>query len=113
MSEDYKKIALAFLIGGAVGAGIALLYAPQSGKDTRKDIAKTARKIKRETVNIVEDAIDTINDFADDVKEKISDLIDSGKDISDSAKKELLKNLEHGQKTIEKQKKRIAEALGF
>jgi gas vesicle protein len=113
MDEDYKKIALAFLIGGAVGAGIALLYAPQSGKDTRKDIAKTARKIKRETVNIVEDAIDTINDFADDVKEKISDLIDSGKDISDSAKKEILKNLEHGQKTIEKQKKRIAEALGL
>jgi gas vesicle protein len=30
------------LIGGAVGAGIALLYAPQSGKETRKLIRRSA-----------------------------------------------------------------------
>ncbi len=81
MDEDYKKVALAFLIGGAVGAGIALLYAPQSGRDTRKDIAKTARRVKKETVNLVEDAVDSINDFASDVKDKVSDIIDRGKDL--------------------------------
>ena len=113
MDEDYKKIALAFLIGGAVGAGIALLYAPQSGRDTRKDIAKTAKRIKKETVDLVEDAVDSINDFASDVKDKVSDVIDRGKELSDDAKKEVLKNLEHGQKVIEKQRKRIAEAMGL
>ena len=101
MDEDYKKVALAFLIGGAVGAGIALLYAPQSGRDTRKDIAKTARRVKKETVNLVEDAVDSINDFASDVKDKVSDIIDRGKDLSDDAKKEVLRNLEQGQKVIE------------
>jgi gas vesicle protein len=113
MDEDYKKIALAFLIGGAVGAGIALLYAPQSGRDTRKDIAKTAKRIKKETVHLVEDAVDSINDFASDVKDKVTDVIDRGKELSDDAKKEVLRNLEHGQKVIEKQKKRIAEAMGL
>lgn len=113
MDEDYKKVALAFLIGGAVGAGIALLYAPQSGRDTRKDIAKTARRVKKETVNLVEDAVDSINDFASDVKEKVSDIIDRGKDLSDDAKKEVLRNLEQGQKIIEKQRKKVIEALGL
>jgi gas vesicle protein len=113
MSDDYRKIAGAFLIGGVIGAAVAILYAPQSGRQTRKDIAKTARKVKKETVHLVEDAIDSINDFAGDVKDKVTDIIDQGKDLSDSAKKEILKNLENGQKTIEKQKKRIIEAMGF
>jgi gas vesicle protein len=113
MDEDYKKVALAFLIGGAVGAGIALLYAPQSGRDTRKDIAKTARRVKKETVNLVEDAVDSINDFASDVKDKVGDIIDRGKDLSEDAKKEVLRNLEQGQKVIEKQRKKVIEALGL
>jgi len=111
--DDYKKIAGAFLLGGVVGAALALLYAPQSGRETRKDIAKTARKIKKETVNLVEDSIDSINDFAGDVKDKVSDIIERGRDLSDSAKKDILKNLEHGQKVIEKQRKRIIDALGL
>jgi gas vesicle protein len=113
MSEDNGKIAGAFLIGGLIGAAVALLYAPKSGRETRKDIARTARKVKKETVHLVEDAIDSINDFSSDVKDKVSDIIDQGKDLSESAKKEILKNLEDGQRIIEKQKKRIIDALGF
>ena len=113
MDDDLKKILGAFFVGGAIGALIALLYAPQSGKETRKDIVRTARKIKKETSQVVEDAIDSISEFADGVKEKVSNIIEHGKDISESAKKEIVKNLEYGQKVIEKQKKRIVEALGI
>jgi gas vesicle protein len=113
MDDDYKKIAGAFLVGGVVGAAFALLYAPKSGRETRKDIVRTARKIKKETVHVVEDAVDSINDFADDVKEKVSNVIEKGKDLSDGAKREILKNLEQGQKSLEKQRKRIIDALGL
>ncbi|MDQ7786163.1 MAG: YtxH domain-containing protein [Thermodesulfovibrionales bacterium] len=113
MDDDYKKIAAAFLVGGAVGALFALLYAPKSGKETRKDIARTARKIKKETVHLVEDTIDSVNDFTVDMKDKVSDLIEQGVELSSGAKKEVIRNLEHGQKVIEKQKKRIIEALGL
>lgn len=113
MDDDYKKIAGAFLLGGAIGAVVALLYAPKSGRETRKDIAKTARRVKKETVHLVEDAVDSINDFAGDVKDKVSDIIERGRDLSDDAKKEIVRNLEQGQKIIEKQKKRIVDALGL
>jgi len=35
MDDGLKKVAGAFLIGGAIGALVALLYAPKSGKQTR------------------------------------------------------------------------------
>ncbi len=113
MENDYRKIAAAFLVGGLMGAAFALLYAPQSGRETRKDIKKTARRIKKETVHLVEDTVDSINDFAGDVRDKVSDIIERGKELSDGAKKEIIRNLDQGQKVMEKQRKRIIEALGM
>lgn len=113
MNDDFKKIAGAFLLGGTIGAFVALLYAPKSGQETRKDISRAARRIKKETGDLVEDTIHGINDFAGDVKDKVTDIIERGVDLSDNAKKEIIKTLEHGQKVIEKQKKRIIESLGL
>lgn len=113
MDNDYRKIAGAFLVGGLIGAAIALLYAPKSGRETRKDIKKTARRIKKETVHLVEDAVESINDFAGEVRDTVNDVIERGRDLSDGAKKEIIRNLEHGQKVIEKQRKRIVDALGM
>jgi len=36
-----------FVLGALIGAGLALLYAPQSGKETRKDVARGARRVRR------------------------------------------------------------------
>ncbi len=45
MSED-KEILLSFLAGSLLGAGIALLFAPQSGDKTRKNIKKLSQNMK-------------------------------------------------------------------
>lgn len=113
MKDDAKAIAGAFLIGGLIGAGIALLYAPKSGRQTRRDISKAAKRIKNDTVELVEDTIHAINDFASDVKDRTTEIIDRGVELSDTAKKEILRSLESGQRLIEKQKKRIVEGLGL
>ncbi|MBI5236344.1 MAG: YtxH domain-containing protein [Deltaproteobacteria bacterium] len=42
MTNNKGNVLLAFLAGGVVGAGIALLYAPASGADTRKRIKEGA-----------------------------------------------------------------------
>ncbi|MBE0425990.1 MAG: YtxH domain-containing protein [Nitrospirae bacterium] len=113
MEDDYKKIGVAFLLGGLIGAAIALLYAPKSGRETRKDIAKTARRVKSETSDLIEDTVEGIQDFAGDIKDKVTHIIERGVELSDNAKNEILKSLEHGQKAIEKQRKRITESLGL
>lgn len=111
--DDAVRIAGAFLLGGAIGAFIALLYAPKSGKETRKSITKAARRVKEDAVEMVEDTIESVNDFVNDVKDRATDIIDRGVELSDSAKKEIVHTLEYGQKSIDKQKKRIKQSLGF
>lgn len=112
-SDDAAKVAGAFLIGGMIGAVVALLYAPQSGRETRKDIAKTARRVKKDALELVDETIETMNEFAEDTKERVSELIEQGAELSAKAKEEVVKTLEQGQKAIEKQKKRVVEGLGL
>jgi gas vesicle protein len=57
------------LLGAVIGAGVALLAAPQSGRRTRRRIKKTA-------VGIRDQAGDRWDDIADEVKGKVDDAID-------------------------------------
>ena len=54
-------ILISFLIGGIVGAGLALLLAPQSGRRTRRQIADMA-----------EDVVEYTSDYAKRLKDKIA-----------------------------------------
>src|SRR4029078_5987754 len=42
----------AFLLGIALGAGVALLLAPRSGEETRRDIKRRARRVRRAAENV-------------------------------------------------------------
>lgn len=46
MSQErsFASSFLTFLSGAAIGAGLALLFAPQTGKETRKQIKDAAEK---------------------------------------------------------------------
>jgi gas vesicle protein len=53
-------ILMAALVGAAVGAGAALLFAPGSGKETRGWLAHRTRKLKDATVTAYAESKDTI-----------------------------------------------------
>jgi gas vesicle protein len=50
------------LIGALVGAGLALLFAPQSGEETRRIIRRKARKLADEARERYEDANDRVRE---------------------------------------------------
>ncbi len=113
MEEDTTKLGAAILIGGMIGAAIALLYAPQSGRKTRKDITRVARRGKNFAVDLIDDTIDDVSDLVNDLKKQAGDVLVQGVDLSDKTKKEIVSVLEQGQKAIEKQKQKFAQALGL
>jgi gas vesicle protein len=45
-----RGIMVAAVAGAAVGAGVALLFAPGSGKETRGWLAQRTRKLKQTTI---------------------------------------------------------------
>jgi gas vesicle protein len=88
MSDDRSFAGLVgFLAGAAIGASLALLFAPQSGEDTRKQIkdeydkvaddvkenydkiSKEAKKAVEQVKTAAESAIDNVKSFIDGAKD--------------------------------------------
>lgn len=104
MEERDKKVAgaaLLILAGGIVGAGLALLFAPQSGQRTRKDIARYARKTKHRVGEAAEDLSVNITDLVETIGDKTDDLLEKGKDVAGSARKDLIRLIEEGASRLE------------
>lgn len=67
-----KGLLIGFLTGGIVGAAIALLYAPKSGKELRAEIKNKSN-----------DFLDEAEKYVDVAKEKASSAINEGKQKSE------------------------------
>jgi len=59
-----------FFLGGIIGAGIALLFAPASGTETREQIARQANRIYEEGKEGAEYVRKLVRDEIETVKEK-------------------------------------------
>ncbi|PKR80011.1 hypothetical protein CW751_12365 [Brumimicrobium salinarum] len=68
--NDTSKVVLAALAGATVGAGVALLFAPQSGKETRGMISDKVGDAKDATINALGNAKDAIVDKGDELLKK-------------------------------------------
>ncbi|MDR3307185.1 MAG: YtxH domain-containing protein [Endomicrobium sp.] len=69
MSNNNKDTLFAFILGGLIGAALGILYAPKSGKETRRDIKRFS-----------EDVADTVKDLGEDLTEKGRKIYEEGKD---------------------------------
>jgi len=61
------SILVAAVVGAAVGAGVALLFAPCSGKDTRGWLANRTREISERTTSAFEQGKAAIRRATDDM----------------------------------------------
>jgi gas vesicle protein len=89
---------LSFLLGGIVGAAVALLLAPESGRDTRHKIKEFTGDMK-----------DKVRDYAGDVKGRVSTTIEKGKDLYEEKKSTITKAVEAGREAYDKEKERLSK----
>lgn len=105
MENRDKKIAAAALLvfaGGVIGAGLALLFAPQSGDRTRKDILRYSKKARNRADEVVDDLAANVSNLVEAIGEKTEDLLETGKDVAGSARKDLIRLIEEGASKLEK-----------
>lgn len=93
------SILVSFLLGGLVGAGLALLLAPSSGTETRRRIREIADEVKVKT-----------EDYLDSTREKIKSTVEKGKEIYEEKKSAITAALEAGKEAFEQEIKSTKNA---
>jgi gas vesicle protein len=76
------SILLAFILGAVSGAAVALLYAPQTGQETRDYLGERAREGRERAAAAAEKGRDIINQGRD----TISTAIDRGREAYQQAR---------------------------
>ncbi len=76
MSNNLGNTLLAFLAGAAIGAGMGILYAPESGERTRKKIKKSAKKAKEDLGERYEQLLQDVKEKAGNAKLGLSDRLE-------------------------------------
>lgn len=72
-----------FLTGAVIGATVAILYAPKSGKDTRRFLTDRAQQGKQAVTDTSKDIVDASKDMFDRGRK----LVDEAADLFDRARK--------------------------
>lgn len=86
-------VAVAFLAGAAIGAGLSLLLAPKSGEEMRGTIK-----------DFTGEAIDKIKETTREAQDKIMAAIDQGKDILLEKKSLLSSAIEAGKEAMQSER---------
>src|ERR1700760_2189265 len=90
-----------FLVGLAIGAGVALLFAPRSGRATRRDIRRRAMRVRDAAEQTVTDVRDNVVDRFERAKQAVEDQIDTARNAVDLKKRQITRAVDAGRAAAE------------
>jgi gas vesicle protein len=87
LADNNGGTAIIWFIGGAaVGAAVALLFAPDSGEETRRKLAKQAKKSRKVLTESGQDIVDKGRELYErgrELAEEAADLFEKGRRIAE------------------------------
>jgi gas vesicle protein len=114
MSEK-RDFVVGMLVGSAIGAAVALLYAPQPGDATRDMIKQKAGEAKDKAGELASTAKEKAGTVAgtisSTVTEKVGTVRDSAKGVVDQVKSSAQDLVERGRTLVETKKDQVAAAV--
>ena len=112
MANTEMKTAAGFLLAGAlVGAAAALLYAPKSGVQTKKDIKNFARKTIDRLEDLQSEIRDSVVDWTDELAGTVKDAVDRGQDLSTDGYEQVLRGFDSLRKGVEAGRSRFEKMI--
>lgn len=93
------SVILAFVLGGIVGAGVALLTAPQTGRETREKIKEFADETRKRAAG-----------YAGDIKEKVESAFESGKHFVEEKKTLVSTAIDAGKEAYAREKEKFSKS---
>jgi gas vesicle protein len=90
------RFLLGILAGAAVGAGLAILFAPQSGEESRDDIRHAGETLRDKTTESYEDARATVEEWiaqarakVEDTRQRLDEAVEAGRLAAERKRAEL------------------------
>lgn len=96
-----RPVLSGFLVGSVLGAAAALLFAPQSGEETRAEIRGRAVDLRDRAMDSVQETVSQAKSKAGDVRENIQGKVEELKQRGRYAIKRASHAAETGQKVQE------------
>lgn len=101
----------ALLAGMAIGAGLALLFAPQSGEETRQVLRRKARRARRLASNYSEDFKDRALDIRDTAGKLVGRTRERGRELVDDVKEKVEDTIDDTRRTIRDKRRELGRAV--
>ena len=109
MANSGEKF-LYFLIGGFVGASVALLFAPKSGEETRDLIGSKYRQGSDEMSRRVHDGQEYLSEAQSGFSNRFSESMEKGKEVVSRQKDQIATAIEAGKKAYQEEKEKLEES---
>jgi gas vesicle protein len=90
-------VLITFLAGAAVGSGLALLFAPKSGREMREQIK-----------DLTDDAVSKTKEYAKDAQEKIKSTYEAGMELVKEKQTIINSAIETGKEAMERERERFS-----
>lgn len=119
--DDYPYVVIekrsgdfgSFVIGLALGAGIALLMAPKSGVETRRELKERARRMRDTAEDLAQDVSNKAAGRFEDAKSQVEERIDAARSAVEMRKEQVSSAIDAGRvaarRAREDLERRIAE----
>ena len=102
-----------FILGLAVGAGLALLFAPRSGAETRRDLQRRAREVGDQAQDIVSELTESVGNTLGQAKDAVESRIDATRDALELKRRQVSNAVDAGRAAAQQARveleQRIAE----
>jgi gas vesicle protein len=102
-----------FVIGLAIGAGLALLFAPRTGEETRRDLQRRAKRVGDQAQDFVSEVTGSVSETLHAAKEKVESRIDSTRNAVELKRRQVTNAVDAGRAAAQQARieleQRIAE----
>ncbi len=101
------------LLGVLIGAGVALLFAPRSGEETRTDISRRARRAGSSVKGVAEEMTGQVVDTFEGARARVEEQLDTARTAIEAKKAQVARAMEAGREAAQQARgdleRRLAE----
>lgn len=108
--NDNANLIMAFTCGGLLGAGIALLLAPRSGRETRRSLTHLGEITQKRTMDFGSDLSRKMDHIFSDIRDDLKSRVNDGKSWTEEKMSGIEDALRTGKRRIVKEMDQILHA---